>query len=146
RVLTRECSPARDHYRDRLHAILIDEFQDTNSIQAALVSSLAGPSTRIFFIGDDKQSIYKFQGADVSTFNSWRSFLSGEEDTAENSTRRVYGEKLSQKLNISFRSHPAIVDFVNVVFSKLMPDTDIEYGARFEALQASRQPAASSDK
>ncbi|MGD9683341.1 MAG: UvrD-helicase domain-containing protein [Candidatus Obscuribacterales bacterium] len=146
RVLTREDSPAREHYRDRLHAILIDEFQDTNSIQAALVSSLAGRSTRLFFIGDDKQSIYKFQGADVSTFNSWRSFLSGEEDSARNSTRSVFGEKLSQKLNISFRSHPAIVDFVNVVFSRLMPDTDIEYGARFEALQASRQPAASSDK
>lgn len=142
RLLTREGSPAREHYRDRLHAILIDEFQDTNSIQAALVSSLAGPSTRLFFIGDDKQSIYKFQGADVSTFNSWRSFLSGEEDAAENSTRIVFGEKLCQKLNVSFRSHPAIVDFVNVVFSRLMPDADIEYGARFEALQASRQAGA----
>src|SRR6201999_3007999 len=70
-ALRRENSLARQYFQERARAILVDEFQDTNKIQAELVSLLAGEKTRFFLIGDDKQSIYKFQGADVATFNSW---------------------------------------------------------------------------
>lgn len=145
-TLNRAESAARSFYQDRLHAILVDEFQDTNSVQAALIGALAGPQTRLFLIGDDKQSIYKFQGADVSTFNAWRRYLSGKTDLEANEigSLKLSGAKKSLMLNVSFRSHPKIVDFVNFVFDKLLPetDTDMSYSAIFEPLQASRQAAS----
>lgn len=71
--LEKEDSLARAYFNEKLQALLVDEFQDTNDLQATLLSLLAGSQTRIFLIGDDKQSIYKFQGADVATFNKWKS-------------------------------------------------------------------------
>jgi DNA helicase-2/ATP-dependent DNA helicase PcrA len=54
-----------DHYRKRLQHLLIDEFQDTNSIQYAWLRMLAGNSGRMFVVGDDDQSIYGWRGAKV---------------------------------------------------------------------------------
>jgi len=54
-----------DHYRKRLRHILVDEFQDTNSIQYAWIRMLAGTTGRVFVVGDDDQSIYGWRGARV---------------------------------------------------------------------------------
>ncbi len=53
------------HYRNRLGHILVDEFQDTNTIQYAWIRLLAGESGRAFVVGDDDQSIYGWRGARV---------------------------------------------------------------------------------
>jgi DNA helicase-2/ATP-dependent DNA helicase PcrA len=53
------------HYRERFHHILVDEFQDTNTIQYAWLRMLAGDSKRITVVGDDDQSIYGWRGAKV---------------------------------------------------------------------------------
>jgi len=54
------------HYRDRFAHVMIDEFQDTNTLQYALVRLLAGgEATRVFVVGDDDQSIYGWRGARV---------------------------------------------------------------------------------
>ncbi|MCC8367343.1 DNA helicase II [Xenorhabdus sp. PB61.4] len=53
------------HYRDRFTNILVDEFQDTNSIQYAWIRLLAGDSGRVMIVGDDDQSIYGWRGAQV---------------------------------------------------------------------------------
>jgi len=53
------------HYRRRLTHLLVDEFQDTNTIQYAWVRVLAGDSGRVFVVGDDDQSIYGWRGARV---------------------------------------------------------------------------------
>jgi len=54
------------HYQDRFSHVMIDEFQDTNTLQYALVKLLAGgPKTRVFVVGDDDQSIYGWRGAKV---------------------------------------------------------------------------------
>ncbi|MDX1625020.1 MAG: DNA helicase II [Wenzhouxiangellaceae bacterium] len=54
------------HYRERFGHVMIDEFQDTNTLQYALVRLLAGgEGTRVFVVGDDDQSIYGWRGARV---------------------------------------------------------------------------------
>ncbi|HGJ5858000.1 DNA helicase II [Arsenophonus nasoniae] len=53
------------HYRDRFTNILVDEFQDTNSIQYAWIRVLAGDTGKVMIVGDDDQSIYGWRGAQV---------------------------------------------------------------------------------
>ncbi|KTD22958.1 DNA helicase II [Legionella londiniensis] len=53
------------HYQERFQAILVDEFQDTNSIQYAWVRLLAGENTSVMAVGDDDQSIYGWRGAKI---------------------------------------------------------------------------------
>lgn len=139
-ALKRDGSLARQYFQERSRAILVDEFQDTNKLQAELISLLAGSQTRFFLIGDDKQSIYKFQGADVSTFNEWREFISGRTESLSWGAT-VSGERQATKLTASFRSHPHVVDFVNAVFATLLPEDtrDAAYRASFEPLQPTRQ-------
>ncbi len=58
--------PARlAHYRSRFAHVLIDEFQDTNALQYALVRLLTGDRSQLFVVGDDDQSIYGWRGARV---------------------------------------------------------------------------------
>lgn len=53
-------------YQDRWHYILVDEYQDTNLAQSRLIDLLAGDRQNICVVGDDDQSIYRFQGAAVA--------------------------------------------------------------------------------
>jgi DNA helicase-2/ATP-dependent DNA helicase PcrA len=61
--------PLRDSYRERFEHILIDEFQDTNSIQYRWLKLLAQPRNRITAVGDDDQSIYGWRGARVENMS-----------------------------------------------------------------------------
>jgi ATP-dependent helicase/nuclease subunit A len=124
-------------YQASLKEILVDEFQDTNRIQARLIAALAGPDTRLFLIGDDKQSIYKFQGADVSTFNEWREYFRLPADQASSNGMQVFGTRRVLSLGESFRSHPKIVEFVNGVFAKLLNEPG---GAKYRASYGPLQP------
>jgi len=64
--LLRDNPVRRRHYQDRFAHVMIDEFQDTNQLQYALVRLLAGGDrTRVFVVGDDDQSIYGWRGARV---------------------------------------------------------------------------------
>src|SRR5207249_10601646 len=77
-------------------AILVDEFQDTDAVQAEVIERLASPSVPLFVVGDEKQSIYGFRGADVTVFRRAWARLGG-----------------ALPLGRNFRSQPAILDFVN---------------------------------
>ena len=64
----------RDNYSRRFHHILVDEFQDTNTVQYQLLKLLAGQDGNLFAVGDEDQSIYRWRGAD------YRNILQFEKD------------------------------------------------------------------
>ncbi len=64
RVL-RESEFAKNYYQNRFRYIMVDEYQDTNSVQYELVHILADKYKNIFVVGDDDQSIYAWRGADI---------------------------------------------------------------------------------
>ncbi|WP_318482013.1 DNA helicase II [Photobacterium leiognathi] len=63
--LLRDNKHIREHYQARFKHILVDEFQDTNSIQFAWLRLMAGPDCHVMIVGDDDQSIYGWRGAKV---------------------------------------------------------------------------------
>ncbi|WP_318466169.1 DNA helicase II [Photobacterium leiognathi] len=63
--LLRDNKHIREHYQARFKHILVDEFQDTNSIQFSWLRLMAGPDCHVMIVGDDDQSIYGWRGAKV---------------------------------------------------------------------------------
>jgi ATP-dependent helicase/nuclease subunit A len=93
----------------RYRFFLVDEFQDTNALQRDLMARLAlGPGERVnlFIVGDRKQSIYGFRGADVDVFREMTKTLEAQG-----------GE--SKPLNLNFRSQPPLIDFFNLLFERI---------------------------
>ena len=95
--------PLRQHYQDRFKHILVDEFQDTNTLQYRWLKLFAGPHTALFAVGDDDQSIYAFRGA--STANM-----------AEFEREFAHGKVI--KLEQNYRSHGHILTAANTLISQ----------------------------
>jgi DNA helicase-2/ATP-dependent DNA helicase PcrA len=64
--LLREVPEVREKYNNKFRYILVDEYQDTNSLQFALISLLTEEQQNICVVGDEDQSIYKWRGADIT--------------------------------------------------------------------------------
>lgn len=93
----------RDLCQNRYHWIFVDEFQDINRIQWEILSGLRNPSkNKIVIVGDPRQSIYRFRGAEASVFHTVCRRIQSEGG-------RVF------ELNENFRSGAAIIDLVNRV-------------------------------
>jgi ATP-dependent exoDNAse (exonuclease V) beta subunit len=88
----------------RLELALVDEFQDTSPIQMALFLKIAGIVRRSLWVGDPKQSIYEFRGADPELMSA----------VAESIVAKSGGS--GETLATSFRSRPALVSFFNDLF------------------------------
>lgn len=69
--LLRDNPDILQHYRERFQAILVDEFQDTNTIQYAWIRLLAGEHAAVLAVGDDDQSIYGWRGAKVENIQQF---------------------------------------------------------------------------
>ncbi len=69
--LLRDNAGLQAHYRERFRHILVDEFQDTNALQYALIRVLAGADIPVFAVGDDDQSIYGWRGARVGNLHAF---------------------------------------------------------------------------
>ncbi len=65
------------HYQSRFRHILVDEFQDTNSLQYAWLQVLAGATGKLFIVGDDDQSIYGWRGAKIENIRQFDQDFSG---------------------------------------------------------------------
>ena len=117
RDLVRDCAPVRRAFQKRFKFILVDEFQDTDPVQAELLMLLAGSDTQrvrpgaLFVVGDPKQSIYRFRRADIGMYQRIRDELTREH------ARQVV-------LTQSFRSVPNIQRFVNAAFRDVMRRDD----------------------
>lgn len=136
----------RAYYAGRYRFIMIDEFQDNNELQKELLYLLAlrpgadpptdgrvGPADldprKLFFVGDEKQSIYRFRGADVSVFKSL-------------ATELTEGGGVSLELPFNYRSHPTLIAFFNSVFAAAMGGATASYEARFTPLEAPGAPGS----
>ena len=86
--------------------VFIDEFQDTNKDQFTLVDSLIKHGVKVFLVGDDKQSIYAFRGADVQNSQEMHSLI--------NKVNKKSSEKY---LSENFRSTKEIIAVINSIFS-----------------------------
>jgi len=94
----------RGHYQRRFSHLLVDEFQDTNTLQYKWLRMLSGPRTAVFAVGDDDQSIYAFRGAKVANMQQFeRDFATPEQPV-----------KLI-KLEQNYRSHGHILDAANAL-------------------------------
>lgn len=137
RDLLRGHRHVRRGIKRRFDAVLIDEFQDTDPVQGELLMFLAerpgdGAARwrdvkvepgRLFVVGDPKQSIYRFRGADIAAVESFTGHLEAQ------GARRC-------ALQTNFRSGAGIVDAVNVVFDSIMK--------RREGLQPAYRPILAS--
>jgi DNA helicase-2/ATP-dependent DNA helicase PcrA len=97
--LFREHPVVRDRYATQFQYVLVDEYQDTNRIQAELVDALASHHRNLFVVGDDFQSIYSWRGAD------YRNIIDFKERYPDT---RIY------KLETNYRSVPEVLKLANV--------------------------------
>ncbi len=108
--------------------IFIDEYQDTNRVQDAIFRALATETPR-FMVGDSKQSIYRFRGAEPTVFNGYRDMWPvvkpGEEAAEAEDFAPTAGRCLFMSEN--FRCDKTVVDFVNLVSDHLFPASSMPY-------------------
>ncbi len=93
---------ARQELRQAFDHILVDEYQDTNRLQADIVDAMLGPERNLMVVGDDAQSIYAFRGAD---FENILGFPTRHTDCS------VF------KLETNYRSVPPVLDLANASIS-----------------------------
>ncbi len=133
-ALLRERPSARRELGERYRWLLVDEFQDTDPLQAEILFLLASEPAAagdwrtlaprpgaLFVVGDPKQSIYRFRRADISVYNQVKRAFEG------------FGEVLA--LTTNFRSRPPIGAFVNPAFRNVFAPTATEHQAAFAELR-----------
>ncbi|HZW40642.1 MAG TPA: ATP-dependent helicase [Ignavibacteriaceae bacterium] len=96
----RELSPAAKGFLSTIKYVMVDEYQDTNHLQASIVKGLAQLNHNIMVVGDDSQSIYSFRGADFKNIMEFP---------------KLFPKAEIIKLEENFRSVQPILDFANQV-------------------------------
>jgi ATP-dependent helicase/nuclease subunit A len=139
--LLEKSAHARRALGERFRYLLVDEFQDTDPIQARVLMLLTAEDYEqtdwrratprpgsLFVVGDPKQSIYRFRRADITTYNQVKARF------------REFGDVV--ELNANFRSRKPIERFVNNVFVHHFPTEATAYQAAFSELRVQKEDAA----
>ena len=127
-LLSDPSNGVREALAGSVDLLLVDEFQDTDPIQSAILEGLAGANLadgKLFLVGDFKQSIYRFRGARPDLFVSYR-------DRFPAAGRRA--------LSGNFRSVPAILDFVNALFASTFTEPEAALVAGIRPNEADESP------
>jgi len=137
--LLRSNAEVRDYFQRRYRVLYVDEFQDTDPLQAQILLYLSGTNRSeqdwrsstprpgsLFVVGDEKQSIYRFRRADVEVFRLARQCVSASG-----------GQTID--LTTSFRAVPPLVDWVNAAFGPLFAKHEQQFQAEFANLHAARE-------
>jgi ATP-dependent helicase/nuclease subunit A len=141
-ALLREQPDVCAHFRRRYQCLFVDEFQDTDPLQAEILLYLTGVEGQVgdwreltprpgslFLVGDEKQSIYRFRRADLDVFRLTRDrLLAGGGDVVE--------------LTTNFRSRRRVTTWCNDAFEPLFDNHDGRYQASFQRLIAHRGNSA----
>lgn len=104
------------HYRERWKAFLVDEFQDTNPVQAEIIRRLTSNGADLTIVGDEKQSIYGFRRADVTVFQTFRDLI-------------INGGGDHLPLSVSFRTHEELIVLLNRIFAPVLGELHQELKA-----------------
>ena len=118
-----ELEQVRERLSEDLDLLLVDEFQDTSPLQLAIFLKLSKLVKKTIWVGDPKQSIYAFRGADPASMTSMMDYLGG-----------VKPEDIQ---DTSYRSTPELVSFSNDLFTKVFdfPEDQIILKAHRESLK-----------
>ncbi|WP_136591485.1 UvrD-helicase domain-containing protein [Salinigranum halophilum] len=140
----------RAYVKESFESVMVDEFQDTDSRQwdvVRLITALSEPdrpADNVFLVGDEKQSIYGFRGADITTFGRARGELGLQNDVLGRATFSRKGETkeaTALKLSGNFRTAPNTLAFLNELFDYVFQaeeDTHTEYEAPPQRLSYER--------
>lgn len=136
--LLRDKPEVRSYFKERFTHLLIDEFQDTDPIQAEVMLYLTGDDLQeknwqklkpgkgsLFVVGDPKQSIYRFRRADIDIYNTVKELI-----------LKSGGRLLELKSN--FRSVQSIGIWLNPIFKGIFPEKGTRYQAKFSMLETVR--------
>ncbi len=137
--MLRDNPEVRSYFKKRFTHILIDEFQDTDPIQAEVMLYLTGTDLKergwhnlkpekgsLFIVGDPKQSIYRFRRADIDTYNCVKEII-----------KKSGG--LIVELKSNFRSVQPIGEWLNPIFKEKFHGEGSRYQAAFSELQMVRE-------
>ncbi|MBN2739105.1 MAG: UvrD-helicase domain-containing protein [Spirochaetales bacterium] len=126
----------RNYYKNKFKYIMIDEFQDNNSLQKDLLYLIAEKKhtfskqipkaedlepNKLYFVGDEKQSIYRFRKADVSVFKGLKDELTQSGGKALN-------------LLYNYRSEPGLIHFFNQLFPSVLGKGEKPFEAEYKSL------------
>jgi ATP-dependent helicase/nuclease subunit A len=109
--LLRDFPEVQARWQREISSVLVDEYQDTNGRQRDLVNLIAGRTGKLFIVGDAKQSIYRFRGAEVAVFRAERARIEG-------------GEGAAFELSTSYRAHKGLLDGLNGLLKPVLGEVD----------------------
>lgn len=127
----------RTAYHQHYQFVMVDEFQDVNSLQVKLLELLLTPDTQLFCVGDDWQSIYGFRGSEVDYIVNFQKHFPGSEliqlDVNYRSNQTIVGASTQVIRNNKFQIDKDIRAFkqtpskIQIYRSKRMDDDGVEY-------------------
>ncbi|MGE6259153.1 UvrD-helicase domain-containing protein [Heyndrickxia sporothermodurans] len=134
--LLRDNKEVRRFFQEKYRCLLVDEFQDTDPIQAEIMFLLTSKDLEeknwtkctpkpgsLFVVGDPKQAIYRFRRADIDIYNKVKELIVKDR-----------GEVLH--LTMNFRTLDSITAKLNLVFEEMFPESGTEYQAAFKRLNS----------
>lgn len=137
--LLRDKPHVRSYFSARFTHLLVDEFQDTDPIQAEVMLFLTATDKEqadwklcvpkpgaLFVVGDPKQSIYRFRRADIVTYNEVKRII-----------RASGGDVL--ELSANFRANPGLIDWTNLAFETSFPEEATDHSPAYVMLQTGRR-------